>query len=81
MTKMFKVGDKVRVARITKAPDDDSDMVYSNYVHYIGNVYTVQKIRGGSASYPIEVVEDTVVWRHEDFELVSMKNKIGGNIL
>ena len=79
MTK-FKVGDKVKVVRITKAPDD-SDIVLSNYTHHIGNVYTVQHIRDGGALYPIEVVEDTVVWRHEDFELAARENKIGGNIL
>ncbi len=81
MVKEFKVGDKVRVVKITKAPDDDSDMCLSNYTHHIGNVYTVEHIREAGALYPIEVVEDTIVWRHEDFELAARKNIVGGTIL
>ena len=78
MVKKFKIGDKVKVVRITKAPGD-SDMVLSNYTHHIGNVYTILHVSNGI--YPIQVVEDTVIWRHEDFELAARENKIGGNIL
>ncbi len=81
MGKKFKVGDKVRVVRITKAPDDDTDMEISNYTHHIGNVYTIEHIREEGNMYPIQVKEDIVIWRYEDFEYAIVKNKLGGKIL
>ena len=81
MVKKFKVGDKVKVVRITKAPDDDTPMEISSYTHHLGNVYTIEHIRDEDIMYPIQVEEDIVVWRHEDFEYAIVKNKIGGKLL